>query len=144
VLDPKTGRCRSAILHQQIENSFAVGADGVYIVTDKATYKFRAGANLLPHRIWSIRHRNIGIQKPGQINAGSGTTPTLVGPLSGGARSAEPAYVAITDNADPMDVVVYRAADRLERGRHRVVCEVPVFHKGASADENSLISMGAR
>src|SRR5262249_52884387 len=67
------------------------------------------------------------------------TTPTLIGALSGRRTSAAPSYVAITDNADPMDVVVYRTADR---ARHRVVCQVPVFHRGASADENSLISVG--
>ena len=144
VLDPRTGRCRSVILHEQIENSFAVASDGVYIVTDKAMYKFRAGSDLRPRLIWRMRYRNIGIQKIGQFNAGSGTTPTLVGPL--GARPAAgwvaPAYVAITDNADPMDVVVYRTEDRLRRGDRRVVCQVPVFRKGASDDENSLVSMG--
>lgn len=141
VLDPKTGRCRSVILHQQIENSFAVAKDGVYIVTDKAMYKFRAGANLVPKEIWSARYRNIGIQKVGQINAGSGTTPTLIAsnPADSGGM---PAYVAIGDNANPMDVVVDRTEDRLGHGQHRVVCTVPVFHKNASADENSLISMG--
>ncbi len=50
--------------------------------------------------------------------------------------------MAIADNADPLDVVVYRAADKLARGQKRVVCQVPIFSKGASADENSLISMG--
>ena len=100
-----------------------------------------ARANLRPHEIWSRPYRNIGIQKPGQINAGSGTTPTLVGPVSG-HYSTTPEYVAITDNADPMDVVVYRTADHLRRGQHRVVCTVPVFNKGASDDENSLISLG--
>jgi streptogramin lyase len=141
VLDPKTGRCRSVILHQQIENSFAVATDGVYIVTDKAMYKFRAGANLIPEQIWSRRYRNIGIQKVGQINAGSGTTPTLIASNPDDPGSV-PAYVAIGDNANPMDVVVYRAEDRLGHGQHRVVCTVPVFHRNASADENSLISMG--
>jgi outer membrane protein assembly factor BamB len=48
-------------------------------------------------------------------------------------------YVAITDNADPMDVVVFRTApDAAERE----VCAVPVFAKGASATENSLIAAG--
>jgi hypothetical protein len=42
--------------------------------------------------------------------------------------------VAITDNADPMDVVVYRNKDG------RKVCQVPVFGRGASATENSLIA----
>jgi hypothetical protein len=142
VLNPSTGRCRSAILGQQIENSFAIGSDGVYIVTDRAMYKFRAGANLVPKLIWSRRYRNSGAQKPGQINAGSGTTPTLIGPLNAHRTSRAPAYVAITDNGRPMDVVVYRTADRLRPGQHRVVCQIPVFGKNTGADENSLISMG--
>ena len=50
-------------------------------------------------------------------------------------------YVAITDNADPMNVVVYRTAKKLH-GAKRVVCEVPVFEPGASATENSLITAG--
>jgi hypothetical protein len=50
-------------------------------------------------------------------------------------------YVAITDNADPMNVVVYRRARKLH-GAKRVVCAVPVFGKGASATENSLLAAG--
>ena len=49
-------------------------------------------------------------------------------------------YVAITDNADPMNVVVYRKAVRLRRGQRRKVCEVPVFDAGSSATENSLLT----
>ena len=41
---------------------------------------------------------NNGVAKPGQSDAGSGTTPTIMG------RN----YVAITDNADPMQIVVVR------------------------------------
>lgn len=141
VLNPRTGRCRSTILGQEIENSFAVGNDGVYVVTDHAMYKFRAGGDLQPHLIWSASYLNSGLRKPGQINAGSGTTPTLIPPLHR-HRGYTPAYVAITDNADPMDVVVYRTADHLRHGQRRTVCTVPVFSRGASADENSLISMG--
>ena len=77
------------------------------------------------------RYRNSGIVKPSQVDAGSGTTPTI---MDGG-------YVAITDNADPMNVVVYRRARKLH-GAKRVVCQVPVFDKGASATENSLIDRG--
>ena len=51
-------------------------------------------------------------------------------------------YVSITDNADPMNVVVYRTATKLAKGQKRTVCEVPVFGKGASATENSLIAAG--
>lgn len=62
-------------------------------------------------------------------------------------------YVNITDNADPMDIMVYRTAAHPSRvmRRHghrrrvalpRQVCKVPIFSKGASADESSLISAG--
>ena len=69
-------------------------------------------------------YRNSGIAKPGQVGAGSGTTPTV---MSGG-------QVAITDNADPMNVVVYTARSG------RKICEQPVFGKGASATDNSLVA----
>ena len=48
-------------------------------------------------------------------------------------------YVAITDNADPMDVVVYRTAVHAQK---RQVCAVPVFGHGAGSTENSLIGAG--
>src|SRR3954470_19119999 len=84
VLDTKTGKGGSMLTGEEIENSFAVASDGVYIVTDKAMYKFRAGSNLKPRVIWKAKYRNSGVQKPGQFNAGSGTTPTLLWP--GGKR----------------------------------------------------------
>jgi hypothetical protein len=66
------------------------------------------------------------VQKPGQGSAGSGTTPTLMGD----------GLVAITDNADPMNVLVYR------RGSGALICRQPVFAKGASATDQSLIGTG--
>jgi hypothetical protein len=131
VLNPRTRRIRSIRLGEEIENSFAVDRDGVYIVSDKRMYRFglRGGR---PRVVWSQVYANSGVVKPGQVDAGSGTTPTL---MSGG-------YVAITDNADPMQVVVYRRAARLHRGQARTVCQVPVFGPGASATENSLIVAG--
>jgi hypothetical protein len=48
-------------------------------------------------------------------------------------------YVAITDNADPMDVVVYQTGRKLH-GQKRRVCTEPVFGMGASATENSLLT----
>jgi hypothetical protein len=51
-------------------------------------------------------------------------------------------FLSITDNADPMQVVVLRRARRLRRGQRRRVCEQPVFRKGASATENSIIATG--
>jgi hypothetical protein len=86
-------------------------------------YRFSARRGR-PHVDWRHRYRNSGIVKPGQADAGSGTTPTI---MRGG-------YVAITDNADPMNVVVYRKA------KGHVRCRIPVFDTGASATENSLIA----
>ena len=142
VLDPSTGKCNAIVLGEEIENSFAVAKDGAYIVSDTAQYKLRAGADLKPRIVWRATYRNDGQQKVGQFNAGSGTTPTLSWGSKPNTRSKVPEYVSITDNADPLDVVVYRAADKLKRGQKRVVCQVPIFKKGASADENSLISVG--
>jgi hypothetical protein len=48
--------------------------------------------------------------------------------------------VAITDNADPMNVVVYKRGRRVSGSRE--VCKQPVFAKGASATDNSLVGAG--
>ncbi len=132
VLDPATGTTHAITLGEEIENSFAVDKKGVYIVSDVAMYRLWADVDQAPTVVWAQPYQNVGYQKPGQFNAGSGTTPTL---MSGG-------WVAITDNADPMNVVVYRRAVTLAPGQSRVVCEVPVFDAGASATENSLVAVG--
>lgn len=131
-LDPETGKVHLIWLKgQQIENSHAVSEDGVSIVTDHALYQFRARPNGVPYVVWRAPYDRGTHRKVGQINQGSGTTPTFLGRR----------YVAITDNADPrMHVNVYKRADHV-RG-HRLVCSVPVFRAGASASENSLVGYG--
>ncbi|HTU16248.1 MAG TPA: hypothetical protein VMF31_13755 [Solirubrobacterales bacterium] len=131
VLDTRTRGIRLLRLGEPIQNSFTVGRAGVYIASSKRLYRFGTTRGGAPEIEWKVRYRNDGAVKPGQADAGTGTTPTI---LKGG-------YVAITDNADPINVVVYRTGLRL-RGRKRLVCEVPVFAKGASATENSLIGTG--
>jgi hypothetical protein len=123
ILDPRTRRIRVKRLGEDIQNSFAVGRNGVYIVSSARMYRFAARKGR-PRIVWKRRYGNSGIVKPGQADAGSGTTPTL---MSGG-------YVAITDNADPMNVVVYR------RKNGKVHCRTAVFEQGASATENSLMA----
>jgi hypothetical protein len=131
VLNPRSRKIQTVRIGEQIENSFAIDRDATYIVSDKRMYRFslRHGR---PHVGWSVVYANSGVVKPGQVNAGSGTTPTL---MAAG-------YVAIADNADPMNVVVYRKAATLKPGEQRTVCAVPVFSKGASASENSLNTSG--
>jgi hypothetical protein len=132
IFSRRTGKARTIRLGEDIQNSFTVDRRGVYIVSSKRMYRFRARRGK-PRVQWRSTYRNSGIVKPGQADAGSGTTPTI---MKGGR------YVAITDNADPMNVVVYRMAVRLKRGQRRVVCRVPVFDAGASATENSLLTNG--
>ena len=132
VLDPRTGKVATTKLGEEVENSFAVDRDGVYIASAKRMYRFDAGKNLKPRVTWKVTYKNSGLHKPSQVDAGTGTTPTIM----------PNGMVSITDNADPMNVVVYRTAAKLDRGQKRTVCAVPVFGKGASATENSLISAG--
>ena len=131
-LDPASGRVHVMRTGEEIENSFAVGQRGVFIVSDKRMYRFQANKTGKPVITWQHGYPNSGSVKPSQVDAGSGTTPTI---LHGG-------FVAITDNANRMDVVVYRARNKLRPAEHREVCRVPVFKKGASATENSLLAAG--
>jgi hypothetical protein len=119
-------------------NGMALTKEGAaYIVTTKAMYRVDAGADDQPRIVWRQEYDNIGELRPGQLELGSGTTPTILG---------EGKYVAITDNAKQMQVVVYRTApdEELEPDQKRVVCEVPVFDfpdGGAGANWNSLIGL---
>ena len=133
VLNRRTGKVLGSLrTGEPIGNSFAVDdTGGVFVVTDGALYRFDVTRRGAPRASWRVRYRNTGVVKPGQFDPGSGTTPTLMGSR----------YVSIADNADPMNVVVYRRARRLSRGR-RLVCEHPVFRRGAGATDNSLIGAG--
>ena len=123
---------------EQIANSFpiiriAADVSDAFVVTTRAMYRLRAGRDGVPQVQWRSEYKNIGVTKDGQLSPGSGTSPTLI---DGGN------YVAITDNDDQMHVVVYRTAVDLGRHEERVVCEVPVFERGAGACEDSLIGAG--
>jgi hypothetical protein len=127
VIDPATGDVKTDDLGEVIQNSFAVGdKGGVYIVSEAALYRFKADASGAPVVKWRKVYENTGEQKPGQVSAGSGTTPTLHGDN----------WVSITDNADPMNVVVYK------RRTGKEICRQPVFEKGAGSTDNSLIGAG--
>jgi hypothetical protein len=115
-------------LGETITNSFAVDeTGGIYVVTTAALYRLDLVAGT-PEVTWREQYANVGTTKPGQTSPGSGTTPTLM----------NDDWVAITDNADPMNVVVYRRA--ADASGSREVCSVPVFDQGSSATDNSLIA----
>ena len=122
--------------NKSISKSFAVdpvpaaqGQGGVFIVSDYAMYRFDAAPDGTPQITWREAYdRGTPPPKPGQIQVGSGTTPTLMGTD----------FVTIADNANPIDVLVYRRAAQVQGSR--LVCKVPVFEENASATENSLIA----
>ncbi len=118
---------------EEIQNSFSVAPEGAYVVSDHALYRFELPSpDAPPVAVWRERYDRGHRVKVGQINRGSGTTPTLLGED----------YVAIADNAEPrMNVLVYRRRGVAPRG-DRLVCKTPVFSPGQSATENTLIGHG--
>jgi hypothetical protein len=130
-LDPASGEIRTHQTGEENQNSFSVDdAGGVYIVTVEALYRFEAGPAGEPVVTWREEYPNVGELKPGQASAGSGTTPTVI----------DDRWVAITDNADPMNVIVYRREK--DFAGKREICRQPVFEAGASATDNSLVGAG--
>ena len=112
-------------------NGMALTKDGTYVVTTKKMYRVDAGTDDQPFVVWSVPYETIGEVRPGQYELGSGTSPTILG---------EGKYVAITDNAEQLNVVVYRTDAGLSADQ-RVVCKVPVFDfpgGGKGANSNSL------
>lgn len=131
-LDLDTGQVLGVInlTGEQIVNGTAADeTGGVYIATTRAMYRFDAGLDRAPAITWQETY-DAGIQvKSGQINIGTGTTPTLMGTE----------YVTITDNAEPqMHVLVYRRAKEVQG--LRLVCAEPVFKPGKGSTENSLVA----
>lgn len=114
-------------LGEEVANSISVDRTGLYVVTVAALYQLQAGPGGVPAVGWRAAYENSGVREPGQLSAGSGTTPTI---LPSG-------LVAITDNADPaMHVQLYDLADG------ELACEAPVFEDRPGATENSLVAVG--
>ncbi|WP_372734985.1 hypothetical protein [Nocardioides sp.] len=125
--DLETGETSVVDLGEEIGNSVSADADGLYVVTVDAFYKLAPGPTGEIETLWRTEYTNSGEFKPGQVSAGSGTTPTV---LPSG-------LVAITDNAEPrMNVQFYDTATG------RLACEASVFEPGESASDNSLVAVG--
>ena len=122
-------------LAEQIQNSFSIGPGGVYIVSNVALYKLHF--NPEEKRIeldskWKptyaqgdLIYDNDHKVKPGHLNDGSGTTPTLVGDR----------FVAIVDNGpDSVHLNVFR------QDNGKLVSKLPLFEPGKGAVENSVVA----
>src|SRR5215213_299253 len=69
-LDPATGRVLGTHrTGEAIGNSFAMDeTGGVFIVTDKAQYRFDSTRAGKPKLTWRVRYKNVGRKKPGQFD----------------------------------------------------------------------------
>jgi hypothetical protein len=107
-----------------IENSFAVGQDGVYISSDYALYRLSQDGSGEIEVDWRTEYDRGPHKKPGHITRGSGTSVTLLGGPEG--------LAVITDNAEPQIHVLF-----VRRSDGATVCSVPVFEEGKSGTDVS-------
>lgn len=135
-VEPKSGKSHVITLKdEEIQNAFVTDADGVYIVSDHAQYKFNIGKNGNPSVSWRTEYDRGTSVKPGEIDQGSGTAPTLLDVKDRKGRVHK--LLGITDNADGrINLVVY------DRTNGKVISTTPLFKDGASCSENSLIADG--
>lgn len=108
-----------------IENSFAAGEDGVFILSDRALYRFILGCDGSPVQVWRTSYDRGPGPKPGHITRGSGTSVSLLGGRDG--------LVAYTDNAEPRIHLLLAT-----RSRGEVVCGIPLFAEGKSGTDISV------
>jgi hypothetical protein len=109
-----------------IENSFAVGEDGAFILSDQALYRFSqdgAGGVIVD---WRTEYDRGPAMKPGHITRASGTSVTLMGGPDG--------LVAVTNNAEPRISLIF-----VRRSDGAVACSIPVFEEGKSGTDLTTI-----
>jgi hypothetical protein len=122
---------------EQIQNSFTVGPDGIYMVTNVGLYKLRFNEQTRHIELdpkWAPNYEKDDLfydndrkVKPGHLNNGSGTTPTLI----------DDRFVAIVDNAPGhVNLNVFRQEHGI------LVSKLPLFESGAGAVENSVVAYG--
>jgi len=126
-IERETGTVRTIRLQGElIENSFAVGEEGVFILSDRALYRFSQNGHGEIITDWRLEYDRGRQKKPGVITRGSGASVTLVGGLDG--------FVVITDNAEPRIRLLF-----VRRSDGAVVCSQPLFQEGRSATDISVI-----
>lgn len=114
--------------NELIENSFAVGEDGVFIISDHAMYRFNRDTTGNIVIDWRTEYDRGPQRKPGHITRGSGASVTLTG-------TPEDGLVVITDNAEPrINLLFIRRSDGV------VVCSIPLFEEGKSGTDLTAIA----
>jgi len=122
---------------EDIQNSFSVGKDGVFMVSNYALYKLHFNEEtkkieLDPKWVKSFKKGNLIYNndrkvKPGQLNNGSGTTPTLV----------DTRFVVICDNdSNRVNLCVF------SRETGEQIFKYKLFDSSGAAVENSVVAYG--
>jgi hypothetical protein len=111
---------------EAIENSFAVGQDGVYVSSDYALYRLSQDGSGDIVVDWRTEYDRGPRKKPGHITRGSGTTVTLLG----GPED----LAVITDNAEPQIHLLF-----IRRSDGALMCKTPVFEEGKSGTDVSTV-----
>jgi hypothetical protein len=121
---------------EEIQNSFSVGPDGVYVVSNVALYKLRFNDETKEiemdpkwdktfHESGDLIYANDFTQKKGHLNNGSGTTPTLL----------DDRFVIIADNdSSQINMNIFSQKDGSLVSRHKL------FRPDSSACENSIVA----
>jgi len=135
-LTPTTGKIAVHRFEgEEIQNSLSADPDGMYVITDYALYHMVADDDGKPRTVWKETYLRSNRYRYGNINNGSGSTPTLMDDARGRK------YVAITDAGDDRTgLVVYRREANVSGPRQ--ICRIPLFGKDASAVEISPIGWG--
>ena len=116
---------------ESIANSFSTAsANRAAVATNRALYLI-AKENGNPVIKWRQAYDRGIARKPGQLSWGTGATPTFFG-----TNANNDEFVTITDNAQRMNLLVYRS----ENGAQ--VCKVPLFGNNNSGTEDSSIAFG--
>lgn len=119
---------------ERVANSISSSPAGVAVASDHALYLFNGGTDGTPVVLWRETYDRGTRIKSGRLSQGTGSTPVFFG------REGHQ-YLTIMDNGDLQEnLLVYRVRGVAEA--KRLVCKVPMFTVGASADENAPIGIG--
>jgi hypothetical protein len=124
------GAPKSIRLGEPIAEDIATDPSGTYVVTSRALYRLRAGADGTPQIVWrQVLLSAEANSHAGRVHPGPGTAPAIV---RGG-------FVAVADGLNPPRVNVVRIRSRASR---RLACAVPVFFPGSGSIEAPLVVAG--
>ena len=127
-INMKSGAVQTMRLQGElVENSFAVGEDGIFIISDRGMYRFNCDKDGKPKVDWRTEYSKAAHKKAGHISVGSGTSVTLAGTPKDG-------LIIIADNDEPRINLLF-----IKRSDGAVVCSIPLFEENKSGTDLTAI-----